>query len=75
MCAPPEVLGSQPKPALFLPALLSSLTGQQGEARMVDAFFWYSGFVFWLVATTVAACFIAADINDHWCIKRERLDT
>ena len=30
---------------------------------MLDAFFWYTGFVFWILVAAGAACFAAADAS------------
>ena len=39
---------------------------------MLDAFFWYTGFVFWILVAAGAACFVAADANDR-NVRRRRL--
>ena len=32
---------------------------------MIDAFFWYTGLVFWILVAAAAACIVAADANDR----------
>jgi len=60
-------------PASFLPMVCSLLQRPESmEARMLDAFFWYTGFVFWILVAAGAACFVAADANDR-NVRRRRL--
>jgi hypothetical protein len=35
------------------------------EARMIDAFFWYTGLVFWIAIAAGAACLLMADASDR----------
>jgi hypothetical protein len=37
---------------------------------MVDAFFWYTGFVFWISIVMGAACLLVADANDRKVRRR-----
>ena len=39
---------------------------------MVDAFFWYTGLVFWILIAVGAAGFMAAEASDR-SIRRRRL--
>jgi len=39
---------------------------------MVDAFFWYTGLVFWISVFAAIACFAAADASDR-NVRRRRL--
>jgi hypothetical protein len=41
-------------------------------AQMVDAFFWYTGLVFWISVLAGVACIAAAAANDH-TVRRRRL--
>jgi hypothetical protein len=38
---------------------------------MLDAFLWYTGFVFWILVAIGAACFAAADANDRSIRRRD----
>jgi hypothetical protein len=38
---------------------------------MIDAFFWYTGVVFWILAAAAAALFIAAEASDR-SIRRSK---
>jgi len=46
------------------------------EAQMVDAFFWYTGLVFWISVFAAVACFAAADASDrkvrHRSLRQQR---
>ena len=35
--------------------------GFSGEARMTNAFFWYTGLVFWILVTAATVSLLAAD--------------
>jgi hypothetical protein len=35
------------------------------EARMIDAFFWYTGLVFWISFAAGAACLLIVDVSDR----------
>jgi hypothetical protein len=39
---------------------------------MLNAFFWYTGFVFWILVATGATCFVVAEASDR-SVRRRRL--
>ena len=40
------------------------------EAQMLDAFFWYTGFAFWILVAAGAACFMASEASDRSVRRR-----
>jgi len=41
------------------------------EARMLNAFFWYTGLVFWISVAAGGACLLVADMSDR-SVRRRR---
>ena len=40
------------------------------EARMIDAFFWYTGLVFWISIAAGTTCLLIADARDRSVRRR-----